>query len=77
MELIFRDAQKSDVVACISGFGNRRSLIKNLQDEAAERNAFIVLSVYKNNPAFKLYSALGFVIDTETEKTFAMKWSCF
>lgn len=58
------------------GRGIGRDLIARLQNEARLSKASIVLSVYKNNPAFKLYSALNFVIDSETEKTFEMKWSC-
>lgn len=54
------------------GLGER--LIKSVLDAASAYSVSVKLSVYKCNPAYRLYQRLGFVVYEETDNTFEMKW---
>ena len=53
------------------GFGKK--IISELIDEAQHHNASVKLSVFKKNPAKKLYDSLGFITIEETEASYEMQ----
>lgn len=54
------------------GIGSR--VLKLIQRKAQERQLSITLNVLLDNPAKQLYLKHGFVISTENELEFAMRW---
>jgi|VirMetMinimDraft_7_1064189.scaffolds.fasta_scaffold00840_9 GNAT superfamily N-acetyltransferase len=54
------------------GIGSR--VLKLIQRKAQERQLSITLNVLLDNPAKQLYLRHGFVISTENELEFAMRW---
>lgn len=64
-------------IAILSHYRNRRigsSLIRSLMDEAAAARKAVRLSVYKLNPALRLYERLGFFRTTDDGLYFEMMW---
>ena len=55
------------------GKGLGRKIIQSIITEAKENDVKVKLSVFKTNPALKLYLSLGFTTYLETEKTFEMQ----
>jgi ribosomal protein S18 acetylase RimI-like enzyme len=55
------------------GKGLGRKIIQSVIAEAKENGAKVKLSVFKTNPALKLYLSLGFTTYLETENTFEMQ----
>src|SRR5262249_47844265 len=49
-------------------------LIRRLMKDAANLHKCVRLSVYKSNPALRLYERLGFTTVSETGAYFEMKW---
>src|ERR1700730_1220940 len=64
-------------IAILNDYRNRRigsSLIRGLMDEAAGSQKSIRLSVYKSNPAVRLYERLGFSPIADSGLYFEMIW---
>jgi ribosomal protein S18 acetylase RimI-like enzyme len=64
-------------IALLSHYRNRRigsSLIRSLMDEASATRKAVRLSVYKLNPALRLYQRLGFFPSADDGLYFEMKW---
>lgn len=55
-------------------FGIGSHLIRQVQQEAAQKGLPFRLQVEKHNPAFQLYLRLGFVKTGETETHIQMEW---
>ncbi len=56
-----------------SGIGS--SILKNIIEKARKANIAVRLHVVKDNPAFNLYSKLGFNIVKTNELNYCMEWS--
>jgi ribosomal protein S18 acetylase RimI-like enzyme len=58
------------------GRGIASELIRGLQDEAAAAEKPLTLHVDRSNPgAFRLYERLGFIVISETQMNFEMRWT--
>lgn len=55
------------------GLGLGKSIINGVLKEAFSQNASVKLSVFKENPAKKLYESLGFKTYLETETAYEMQ----
>lgn len=55
------------------GLGLGKSIINGVLKEAFSQNASVKLSVFKGNPAKKLYESLGFKTYLETETAYEMQ----
>ncbi len=55
------------------GLGVGKCIIEGVLKEAFSHHSSVKLSVFKNNPAKKLYESLGFKVYLETETTFEMQ----
>lgn len=53
--------------------GLGKKIIQSVIAEAKQNKAKVKLSVFKTNPAFRLYHSLGFITYMETENTFEMQ----
>ena len=65
-------------IAILNDYRNRRigsSLIRGLMDEAAGSQKSVRLSVYKSNPAARLYERLGFSAIADNGLYFEMVWA--
>jgi len=65
-------------IAILNDYRNRRigsSLIRGLMDEAAGSQKSVRLSVYKSNPAARLYERLGFSAIADNGLYFEMSWA--
>jgi ribosomal protein S18 acetylase RimI-like enzyme len=56
------------------GKGLGRDIIQSVIAEAKENGVKVKLSVFKTNPALRLYASLGFNTYLETENTFEMQY---
>jgi ribosomal protein S18 acetylase RimI-like enzyme len=56
------------------GHGVGTFLIRSIQETNGRRGRAVRLSVYKCNPAAKLYRRLGFQVVSETDTDFHMLW---
>jgi ribosomal protein S18 acetylase RimI-like enzyme len=64
-------------IALLGEYRNRQigtSLLRNLMDEAATAQKSVRLSVFKSNPALRLYQRLGFSQVGEDALYFEMQW---
>lgn len=57
----------------LQGKGVGQALVTDVLADAYKNKAAVKLSVFKQNPAKKLYDRLGFKIDSETETTYEMQ----
>lgn len=57
----------------LQGMGIGQSLVADVLAEAYKNKVVVKLSVFKQNPAKKLYDRLGFKIESETEATYEMQ----
>ena len=56
------------------GLGLGSQLLHWMQDEARHAGRSVRLSVFKRNPAVRLYRRHGFKIDSQTPRTLEMLW---
>lgn len=56
------------------GRGIGGELIGQLLMDAKAASVPVVLNVFKNNPAYRLYKSLGFITFEETATTYEMQW---
>lgn len=57
----------------LQGKGVGQALVTDVLADAYKNKAAVKLSVFKQNPAKKLYDRLGFKIESETETTYEMQ----
>lgn len=69
------DLVQIQILPEFQGMGVGERIISDLLIEASNKDVLVKLSVFKNNPAQKLYQRLGFEIVEETETAFEMQTS--
>ncbi|TQV87738.1 GNAT family N-acetyltransferase [Aliikangiella coralliicola] len=62
------------ILPTYQGNGIGATLIKNLQQQASEKQSTVTLGVLKSNPALRLYQKLGFIIIDENDEEFLMRY---
>ncbi len=67
------DLVQVQLASDFQGKGLGRKIIQSVITEAKENGVKVKLSVFKTNPALKLYLSLGFTAYLETENTFEMQ----
>ena len=58
----------------VQGSGLGSQLLRQIQHQARQAQAAVQLSVFKSNPALRLYQRVGFVIDGEDTHSYQMRW---
>jgi ribosomal protein S18 acetylase RimI-like enzyme len=71
-EIPIWDLVQIQLISEYQGLGIGRHVISDVVSEAKKMQTPVKLSVFKTNPAFRLYVSLGFRVYDETEKTYEM-----